>query len=119
MRPEVEKYFEGNFGGTSGFIQVGRRRGVDADAIIKACEQVYDSIGPTDSLVAIGQRVQAVARTFQRKITDREQRRINRLERELSVLASRIDILEQARFHSRLKKVLAEIIKSLEAEYYG
>lgn len=91
MRPEVELYFDTRFGGTVGFIQAGRRRGIDSEAILKACEMAYDNIYNGQTLVSIGQMVHAYARQIAKKKTHIREKRLDGIEQKVNEIIARID----------------------------
>lgn len=103
MRSETVEFFKENFGGVEGFIQAGRRRGIDSKTMKEACELAYSNSRGEDRTV-IGQSVHAYARRIQRK-------EIHRSEERFDVIEARLEKLENSKFSRRMKRVFDAIVR--------
>lgn len=63
MDADAIEYYQKNFGGVDRFISVAARRNVRADAVLEACQQVYEQerANPRLRRIQVGQRVLTLA----------------------------------------------------------
>lgn len=116
MRPEVEKFFNDRFGGFAGLIHVGNRRGEDPEAVMAACEKVYDTLSPDETKISIGQRVHCEARLLQKQKIDGREKRFRMMVGQLLELNSRVEHLENSRMSRKLKRWLKHTLLNWHLE---
>lgn len=136
MNGDIQKFYQDRFGGIERLVTSASRQRVPSDAVLEACETVYEihQATPYRSIIIIGQRVLATARAVSRNrraerstTHDRAHRYLDTIHPQLDDIVGRITALEvkasaveisEARIRVLDRKVIPRLDRRLRALEY-